>query len=82
MFQDFKKALTALVGVALLFLFFMVCYWISVAEPFTVITGDGSKTVAAGTMKIVEACLYMAYFMFGGAILTIIVTSFAPYIKQ
>jgi len=81
MFQDFKKAISAIVGVGALVLLFMLCYWLSAAEPLTYITAEGDKFTPGSTMKIVEACIYMAYFMFCGAILALIVTSFARYLK-
>ena len=81
MFQDFKKAISALVGVGALVLLFLVCYWLSAAEPLTYFTASGDKFTPGSTMKMVEACIYMAYFLFCGAILVLIVTSFARYLK-
>jgi len=82
MFQDFKKAVSALVGVGALALLFLLCYWLSAAEPLTYFTATGDIFTPGSTMKMVEACIYMAYFLFSGAILVLIVTSFARYIKQ
>ena len=81
MFQDFKKAISALVGVGALILLFLLCYWLSTAEPLTYFTASGDVVTPGSTMKMVEACIYMAYFLFCGAILALIVTSFARYLK-
>ena len=81
MFQNFKKAISALVGVGALVLLFLLCYWLSAAEPLTYFTASGDVVTPGNTMKMVEACIYMAYFLFCGAILVLIVTSFARYLK-
>jgi len=82
MVQDFKKAIGALVGLVLMGLIFFLCYSMGTAEELTVISGDKVETIAAGTMKIVDACIFMAYTLLVGAILVLILTSFARYIKQ
>jgi len=82
MFQDFKKALTAIAGVVALFLLFMLCYWLSAGVDFSVTQGNGSiEVIPAGTMRMVEACIYMLYLMLAGAIFILITTSFARYLK-
>jgi hypothetical protein len=82
MFKDFKTALGAIVGVGALFLVFMLCYSLSVAEPFSITTANGVQITSAGTMKAVEACIYMLYFMLGAAILSVVVAPLLNYFKK
>ena len=77
MVRDFKKALKTLAGVGAIVLAFMVCYWTSAGEAMTV----NDIHVAGGLMKIVEACLYLGYVMFVGAVLAVVITPLSRYIK-
>jgi len=77
MVREFKKALKTLIGVGALILVFMLCYWMSTGEAVTI----SGISVSAGVMQIVEACLYLAYLMMAVAILAIVLTSFARYLK-
>jgi len=82
MVRDIKTALKTLVSVAFIIVIFFVCYSMAVAEPYSTGTGDDLVTVAAGTMKLVEACLYMTYLMFGAAILFVFIAPLAQFIKK
>jgi len=82
MLKDFKTALGAIAGVGALILLFMFCYWLSVGEPFVVDTGEGPVTTSAETMRAVEACIYMLYFMLCAAILSVIVAPVVSYLKK
>ena len=82
MFQDFKKALGTLGGFVIMLVVFLVCYWMGTAEEITMISGDKIVHVTAGTMKIVDAFIFMAYTLLIGAVVILILTSFARYIKQ
>jgi energy-coupling factor transporter transmembrane protein EcfT len=82
MLKDFKSALGVLFGVAALFLVFMFCYWLSSAEPFTVLTADGPSVTSAETMRAVEACIYMLYFMLCAAILSVALAPLVSYFKK
>jgi type III secretory pathway component EscU len=82
MFKDFKTALGAIAGVAVLLLLFILCYWLSVAEPFTVDTGNGPVITSAETMRAVEACIYMLYFMLAAAVLSVIFAPVVSYLKK
>ena len=82
MFKDFKTALGVIAGVGALVLVFMFCYWLSVAEPFTVMQADGPEVTSAETMRLVEACIYMLYFMLCAAILSVLVAPLLSYIKK
>ena len=77
MIRNFKGAVKTLIAVAVVALLFLLCYSMSVAEPLT----SGEQTVSAGTMKIVEAWIYMAYIILGGAILSAVVAPLSRYIK-
>ena len=82
MFKSLKTALTAIVGLGVILLFFMACYWMSVGEPMTVIKGDEVETVPASTMKLVESFMYMLYLMLGAAILSVAVAPVVSYLKK
>ena len=82
MFKDFKTALGAIAGVGALVLLFMVCYWLSVAEPFTILTAEGPQVTSAETMRAVEACIYMLYFMLAAAILSVMIAPLVSYLKK
>jgi hypothetical protein len=82
MFKDFKTALGAIFGVGALLLLFLFCYWLSVAEPFVVDTGDGPVTTSAETMRAVEACIYMLYFMLCAGILSVVFAPLVSYLKK
>ena len=82
MFKDFKTALGVIAGVGALVLVFMFCYWLSVAEPFTILTAEGPAVTAAETMRAVEACIYMLYFMLCAAILSVLVAPLLSYLKK
>ena len=82
MFKSLKTALTALAALAVIFLFFMICYWMSAGEAMTVIAGDKVEVVSEGTMKMVEAFIYMLYFMLGIAILSVAVAPLVSYLKK
>ena len=82
MFKSLKTALTAIVGLGIISLFFMACYWMSAGEAMTVIAGDEVKIVSEGTMKMVEAFMYMLYFMLGAAILSVAFAPLVSYLKK
>ena len=82
MFKDFKTALGAIAGVGALVLLFLFCYWLSVAEPFTVMTAEGPEVTSAETMRAVEACIYMLYFMLCAAALSVVVAPLVSYLKK
>lgn len=77
LFQDLKKALTALIGIVALVVIYLLCYVMASSEPLTV----GDKFVSAETMKFVEANIYLAYAMFGVSVLAIVYASVSRYFK-
>ena len=77
MIGNFKKAIGMLIGLGVLVLVFMICYFSATGEEY--IRGDAYAS--AEMMKIVEASLYLAYVMFACTVLAIIVTSFSRYVK-
>ena len=82
MFKSLKTALTALAAAGIISLFFLACYWMSAGEAMTVIAGDKVEVVSEGTMKMVEAFMYMLYFMLGIAILSVAVAPLVSYLKK
>jgi len=82
MFKDIKTALGAIAGVGALVLLFLFCYWLSVAEPFTVMSAEGPEVTSAETMRAVEACIYMLYFMLCAAALSVVVAPLVSYLKK
>ena len=74
---NLKKAIKAIAGVAAFALAFTLCYVAATGEEWS----RGDAYASAELMRIVEAALYLAYVMFAGTFLTIIVTSFSRYIK-
>jgi hypothetical protein len=81
-FKDLKAALGVIAGVGALVLLFMFCYWLGAAEPFSYDTAEGVKIIPEGTMRIVEACIYMLYMMLCAAILSVIVAPVVSYLKK
>jgi len=79
MFRDFKKALFFIGGIAVLFLLFMLCYSMSVAEAYTTSVGD--TTATAGQMKLVEALLYLLYIVLGLGVFSVLVAPFLKFLK-
>ena len=77
LFQDVKKAITALVGVVGLALIYLLCYVIAKSEPLVL----SEETIAAETMKFVEANLFMTYITFMIAVIAIIYSSVSQYFK-
>ena len=77
LFQDVKKAITALVGLVGLALLYLLCYAIAKSEPL-ILT---EETISAETMKFVEANLFMTYITFAIALIAIIYSSVSQYFK-
>ena len=82
MVRNIKTALKTLVSVAILVVVFFVCYSMAAAESFTTTSGEEVITIAAGTMKVVEGCIYMTYVLFFAAILFVIIAPLYQYIKR
>ena len=82
LFQNPKKALTAIAGVAGLALIYFLFFTLAKAEPYTISTGTGdTTTIAAGAMKFVEANLYMTYAVFLFSVLAIVYSTVSNYFK-
>ena len=81
LFRDFKKALTTLISVGGVALFYIVCYMLTSGDPFTYSTGSGDFTISGGVMKFVEANLFMTYVTFAISILAIVYSSISTYFK-
>ncbi|MDR2039047.1 MAG: hypothetical protein LBQ60_14080 [Bacteroidales bacterium] len=73
MFQDLKKARTALIGVLAMVVLFLVCYAIA--------DGTANDKATAGEMKMIEASLYTFYVMLLVSIGAIIYASVSRYFK-
>ncbi len=77
MIQDFKKARGAFVGVGLLVVLFLICYFL---------TSDGDYVaadipVAEGQIKLIEAGIYLFYITLVGSIVAILYSSVSRYFK-
>ena len=81
LFQNLKKALTALAGVCGLVLLYLLFYMLASSEAFTISTGTGDTTISAGVMKFVEANLFMTYAIFAFSVLAIVYSSVSNYFK-
>jgi len=77
LFQDVKKAITALVGVVGLALVYLLCYLLAKSEPLIL----AEETITAETMKFVEANLFMTYITFSIAVIAILYSSVSKYFK-
>ena len=77
MVTDFKKAKTAIAGVGIILLVFLLSYMLAGNQPLT----TNYETVSGEQMKIVEACLYMVYFLFTVSVIAIIASSVSRYFK-
>ena len=77
LFQDVKKAITALVGVVGLAVLYLLCYAVAKSEPL-ILTDE---TISAETMKFVEANLFMTYITFSIALIAIIYSAVSQYFK-
>ncbi len=73
MFQDLKKAKTALIGVLAMVVLFLICYVIS--------DGTATDKATAGEMKMIEASLYTFYSMLAISMVSIIYASVSRYFK-
>lgn len=77
MFQNLKKARTALIGIGIIVILFSICYLLADRQEFTI----GDITVAANQMKFIEASIYLVYILFTGTVLSMIFSSFSRYFK-
>ena len=77
MFQDWKKAKTALIGVGALAAIFLICYLLSDYQEFTI----GTSYVAAGQMQLVEASIFTFYVLLSVAVVAILYSSVSRYFK-
>jgi len=78
MIRNLKGAVKTLASIGIIALIFLLCYSISVAEPTM---GPKDEMISGGTMKLVEAWIYMVYIMLGGAILAVVITPLSRYLK-
>ena len=77
MFQDLKKAVTTFMAIGILIVVFMVCYFLSANEPFSI----GDIHVVAGQMRFIEAGIFLTYILLGGSVLAILYSSASRYFK-
>ena len=77
MVSDFKKAKTAIAGVGVLILVFLLTYMLAGNQPLT----TNYATVPGEQMKLIEASLYMVYILFVVSVIAIIASSVSRYFK-
>ena len=77
MVTDFQKAKTAIAGVGIILLVFLLSYMLADNQPLT----TNYETVSGDQVKIVEACLYMLYILFVVSVIAIIASSVSRYFK-
>ena len=77
MFQDFKKAKTALIGVGAVAALFVICYLISDYQDFT----KGDTYISAGQMRFIEAGIYLFYILLIGTGAAILYSTVSRYFK-
>lgn len=73
MLQDIKKAKSALLGVGVLAVVFLVSYLLADGQAF--------RDVPAGQMKTIEASMYCFYILLTAAIVAIIYSTISRYFK-
>ena len=77
MFKDLKKAITTFVSIGIIIVIFLVCYFLSANEPFSI----GVFHVPAGQMRFIEAGINMFYMLLAGSVLAILYSTFSRYFK-
>ena len=77
MFQDLKKAKTALIGVGFMVIVYLVCFLIADKAEFSV----GEKHVGAAQMRLVEAGIFMFYALLVISALAITSSSLTRFLK-
>jgi len=77
MFQDLKKARTALIGVGFMGAVYLVCYFMADRVDFSI----GEKHVAASQMQFVEAGIFMFYALLMISILAIASSALTRFLK-
>ena len=77
MFQDLKKAKTALMGIGIMVFLFLLCFILAEKKEYTV----GEIYVPAGQMQIVEASMYSFYILLAVSIIAIAYSSVSRYFK-
>ena len=77
MFRDLKGAKTAFIGIGIAVAIFLLCFLLTDNRDFSI----KEITVAAGTMRFVEAAIFMFYMLLVGAVIAICYSSVSRYFK-
>ena len=77
MVQDLKKAKSAFIGVGIIVVVFLICYFASDGTEFSI----GSAHVSGGNMQMIEASLYTFYVLLVGSVVAILYSTVSRYFK-
>ncbi|MDR1673265.1 MAG: hypothetical protein LBS09_07405 [Bacteroidales bacterium] len=80
LFQDIKKAKSALIGIGALIVVFVICYVLADSTPYD--AGGAIGIVTSGEMKMINASLLGVYILGAGSILAIAYASVSRYFKK
>ena len=77
MIQNWKKAITALIGVGAVAVLFLICFLLADKQEFTI----GDKYASAAQMQLVEGSIFTFYALLLIAVIAILYSSVSSYFK-